>query len=131
FQGFQAALSDVDRYATNQAFGGVYVKWTGADLNRRPVDFQSTALPTELPVLPTGPSRPRACRRELRRGTGNKVRRISRLDQPGPASLPANLGQRPAPVNRFRAPLAVAAPAPTCHNHPGHRPRKEYPGCFP
>ena len=28
--------------------------WTGAESNRRHVDFQSTALPTELPVLHCG-----------------------------------------------------------------------------
>ncbi len=27
-------------------------KWSGADLNRRHADFQSAALPTELPDLP-------------------------------------------------------------------------------
>ena len=27
------------------------MKWAGADLNRRHTDFQSVALPTELPAL--------------------------------------------------------------------------------
>ena len=35
----------------NQGFGEPYVKWTGPGLNRRHQDFQSCALPTELPVL--------------------------------------------------------------------------------
>ena len=31
-------------------FNVVYAKWTGPELNRRHLDFQSSALPTELPV---------------------------------------------------------------------------------
>ena len=37
---WRALLSEVDRKKG---------KWSGADLNRRHADFQSTALPTELP----------------------------------------------------------------------------------
>ena len=37
---WRALLSEVDREKE---------KWSGADLNRRHADFQSTALPTELP----------------------------------------------------------------------------------
>ena len=40
---------------TNPAEGGVcYEKWFGAESNRRHKDFQSFALPTELPNLPLG-----------------------------------------------------------------------------
>ncbi len=35
---------------------GGYMKWAGADLNRRHTDFQSVALPTELPAHKTLPT---------------------------------------------------------------------------
>ncbi len=35
--------------SARQGFPGFNYQWSGAELNRRHVDFQSTALPTELP----------------------------------------------------------------------------------
>jgi hypothetical protein len=72
-------------------------EWAGAELNRRHTDFQSAALPAELPTLKTGVkfknglsiseyliySRGRPIARKLRAGQrGNKtIRKIERVAQ--------------------------------------------------
>ena len=48
---FEAQATMVAEPMQNAGDDGIVRKWTGPGSNRRHTDFQSVALPTELPVL--------------------------------------------------------------------------------
>ncbi len=62
----RSVMLQIERYPAHEKRPdqsvGAFLEWTGGDLNPRHLDFQSSALPTELPVRVTcgGTSAPRA-----------------------------------------------------------------------
>ncbi len=87
-----------------------HVEWTGPGLNRRHLDFQSSALPTELPVPRSWPAS--TCDRRL--GQPRPPKRIARWDAEGPRRLDS-ITHRSTSVNRWivspcRGPKAQRGP---------------------
>ena len=64
FSGSFAALPTVGRYAELGVGLETYIQWTEPGSNRRPPDFQSSALPAELSVQRPGYRRPTRKRRQ-------------------------------------------------------------------